>query len=59
VDRTLNELDFSSVKRITIGETSARCGYYYVTFFVDADTKRVLFATERKEADILKRFNQF
>lgn len=46
VERAMDSLDFSNVKRIAIDETSARKGHDYVTLFVDMDTKRVLFAIE-------------
>lgn len=59
VNRAMNELDFSSVKRIAIDETSARKGHDYITLFVDIDSKRILFATEGKDSNVLKKFKQF
>lgn len=55
----MKELDFSNVKRIAIDETSSRRGHEYVTLFVDMETKRVLFATEGKDANVLKEFSTF
>ncbi|WP_062350066.1 ISL3 family transposase [Bacillus kwashiorkori] len=59
VDKAMKELDFSNVKRIAIDETSSRRGHEYVTLFVDMDTKLVLFATEGKDANVLKKFSSF
>jgi len=59
VNKAMNSLDMSSVKRIAIDETSSRRGHEYVTLFVDVDTKRVLFATEGKDATVLKEFVSF
>ena len=52
----MNAVDFSTVKRIAIDETSSRRGHRYITLFVDVDTKIVLFATEGKGADTVGRF---
>ncbi|WP_431086672.1 ISL3 family transposase [Paenibacillus sp. 8b26] len=59
VNRAMNELDVSLVRRIAIDETSSRRGHRYITLFVDVDTKTVLFATEGKGKDTLARFNQY
>ncbi|WNF36608.1 ISL3 family transposase [Bacillaceae bacterium IKA-2] len=59
VERAMDSLDFSNVKRIAIDETSARKGHDYVTLFVDMDTKRVLFATEGKDSSVLQTFKEF
>ena len=59
VDKAMKELDISNVRRIAIDETSSRRGHEYVTLFVDVDTKRVLFATEGKDASVLKVFSTF
>jgi len=56
VDEAMNAVDFSTVKRIAIDETSSRRGHRYITLFVDVDTKIVLFATEGKGADTVGRF---
>lgn len=58
VDKAMNELDLTRVKRIAIDETSSRRGHRYITLFVDADTKIVLFATEGKGMDTLGRFKE-
>ncbi len=48
VNRAMVEMDVTGVKRIAIDETSSRRGHQYITLFVDADTKRLLFATPPK-----------
>lgn len=59
VERAMNNLDFSSVSRIAIDETSSKRGHEYVTLFVDVDTKLVMFATEGKDSKVLKHFLGF
>lgn len=59
VDKAMKQLDMTHVKRIAIDETSSRRGHEYVTTFVDTDTKRVLFATEGKDASVVKEFKSF
>ncbi|UTW70397.1 hypothetical protein KHA80_07855 [Anaerobacillus sp. HL2] len=39
VQKCMDELDLSNVKRIAVDETSSRRGHRYVTLFVDVDTK--------------------
>lgn len=58
VEKAMAELDLTRVKRIAIDETSSRRGHRYITLFVDADAKTVLFATEGKGMDTLGRFNE-
>jgi len=58
VDQAMAELDLTSVKRIAIDETSSRRGHRYITLFVDADARIVLFATEGKGMDTLGRFKE-
>ncbi|TCP16328.1 transposase [Scopulibacillus darangshiensis] len=59
VRQAMEEVDLSQVKRIAIDETSSKRGHHYVTLFVDVDTKRVLFATEGKDATVLKTFKDY
>jgi transposase len=58
VDSAMSELDFSTVKRIAIDETSSKRGHRYITLFVDVDRRIVLFATEGKGKDTLERFKR-
>ena len=48
--------DFSSVRRISADERSARKGHRYVTMFCDADARRLLFATPGKDATTFAAF---
>ncbi len=58
VQRNMDQLDLSKVKRIAIDETSSKRGHHYVTLFVDVDTKRVIFATEGKDASVIQTFKK-
>lgn len=49
-------LDFSSVTKLGMDETSARRGQDYVSLFMDLEARRVLFATEGRDADTVKAF---
>ena len=48
--------DFSGVTRVGADETSARKGHDYVSIFMDLDQKRVLLATEGRDAATVERF---
>ena len=52
------KLSFADVRRVGMDETSARKGQDYVTTFMDLDARRVLFATEGKDASTVERFAQ-
>lgn len=59
VQRSMDEMDLSTVKRIAVDETSSKRGHHYVSLFVDVDTKKVLFATEGKDASVIQRFKEY
>lgn len=59
VDKAMENMDISNIKRIAMDETSRARGHKYVTFFIDADTKRLIFATTGKGADVLQEFCLF
>lgn len=59
VNRAMKEMDISKVNRVAIDETSSQRGHKYITLFVNVDTKKLLFATEGKEAEGLKTFVSF
>src|SRR5699024_10439552 len=48
--------DFSDVNRVGMDETAARKGQDYISLFADLDGKRVLFATEGRDADTVAKF---
>jgi transposase len=49
-------MDFSEVADIGMDETSARRGQDYVSIFMDLQERRVMFATEGREASTVKAF---
>lgn len=59
VDKAIENIDVSNVKSIAMDETSRTRGHKYVTLFVDTDTKRVIFVTTGKGAEVWKKFCQF
>lgn len=59
VNKAMENIDVSNVTRIAMDETSRAKGHKYVTFFIDMDTKRLIFATTGKGADVLQVFSQF
>ena len=50
------KLDFSCVTQVGCDETSARRGQDYVSIFMDLAERRVVFATEGRDADTVKAF---
>jgi transposase len=60
VDKARAREDFSEVTTIGVDETSRSKGHNYITVFMDleADRRRVVFATEGKDADTVKRFRE-
>src|SRR5208282_5374393 len=47
---------YSDVTRVAFDETAARRGHNYVSLFIDLDCRRVLFATEGKDAATVAAF---
>jgi len=60
VDKARAEQDVSSVTAVGVDETSQSKGHHYVTVFVDLkpDRRCVLFATEGKDAETVRRFRE-
>jgi transposase len=50
------KLEFSAVRAIGMDETSARRGQDDVSLFMDLEQRRVMFATEGRDADTVKAF---
>jgi transposase len=48
--------DHSQVRQVGVDETASKRGQSYVSFFVDLERRRLLFATEGREGDTLGRF---
>jgi len=59
VDKAVENMDVSNIKRIAMDETSRTRGHKYVTLFVDSDTKRVIFITTGKGSVVLQDFCGF
>lgn len=59
VNKAMANVDVSGVTRIAMDETARAKGHKYVTFFIDADTKRLLYATRGKHAAVLQDFCLF
>jgi transposase len=55
VDLALAEADFSGVRSLAIDETSRARGHDYVTLAADAERRAVLFVTEGREAEAIRR----
>lgn len=56
VDAARAGMDFSGVSEVGMDETSARRGQDYVSIFMDLTERRVMFATEGREAATVKAF---
>lgn len=56
VSEAYEQSDFSEVKVIGCDELSARKGHNYLSVFADLENKRVLYATEGKDASTWDRF---
>ena len=56
VERAHKGEDWSKVRRVLVDETSSKRGHRYVTCFVDAESRRLLFLTEGKGSDTVEAF---
>jgi transposase len=56
VERAQAGRDWSGVKRILVDETSAKRGHRYVTNFVDAESRELLFMVEGRKAEAFAAF---
>ena len=58
VDQARREADFSGVETVGLDETSRARGQHYITVFMDlaAGRRRVLFACQGRESDVVGRF---
>lgn len=56
VEEARDRADYSDVTCVAFDETAARRGHDYVTLFADLDGRRVLFATEGKDAATVAAF---
>jgi transposase len=58
VDKALEKMDLSDLKRVAIDETSAKKGHNYISLVVDLDVGKVVFVTEGKDAGTLRQFKK-
>ena len=56
VEEAQRKQSWSKVKRVLVDETSARRGHRYVSCFVDADTRKLLFLAEGRGSEVLREF---
>lgn len=56
VEDSYKGLVFAEVKKIGIDETSLAKGHKYITVFADAETRKVLFCVEGKDAQTIRAF---
>ena len=56
VDLTVAQADYSGVTRLAADETSKAKGHDYITLVADAEQRRVLFVTEGRDAETIKKF---
>jgi len=58
VESAREQVDMSATVRVGMDETSKSRGHDYVSLFVDFDERKVIFATEGKDAATVERFSQ-
>jgi transposase len=56
VEEARSRMDLSEISQVGIDETSRAKGHKYVTVFMDLGERRIVFATEGKDADTVKAF---
>jgi transposase len=59
VMEALSKLDLSDVCAIALDETSWQKGHKYVSFVFDYGTRKLIFATEGKSSEVLKKFAEY
>lgn len=58
VEEARRQVDLSTVSQVGVDETSRAKGHKYVTVFMDLDQRRIVFATEGKDAETVKTFKK-
>jgi transposase len=59
VMEALSKMDLSEVYAIALDETSWQKGHKYVSFIFDYKTRKLIFATEGKSSEVLKKFAEY
>ena len=58
-DKLIASLDLSEVRRVGVDEKSWSGFDGFITVFVDMDTRRIIYVTEGKDGDSVRRFREF
>ena len=56
VKAAVARMDLGQLRRVCIDETAAKRGHDYISLFVDIDQRRVVFATDGRDADTVRQF---
>jgi transposase len=56
VKAAVARMDLAQLRRVCIDETAAKRGHDYISLFVDIDQRRVVFATDGRDADTVRQF---
>jgi transposase len=59
VDEAVAKIDCSHLVQVGVDETSARKGHDYISCFFDMDARRLVFATEGRENEVIAAFARF
>jgi transposase len=59
VDEAVEKIDCSRLVQVGVDETSARKGHDYISCFFDMDSRRLLFATEGREHEVVAAVARF
>lgn len=59
VDEGVKKIDCSRLVQVGVDETSARKGQDYISCFFDMDSRRLVFATEGREHEVVSAFARF
>jgi transposase len=59
VDEAVQKIDCSQLVQVGVDETSARKGHNYISCFFDMDARRLVFATEGREHEVVASFARF
>lgn len=59
VDKAVEKIDCSQLVQVGVDETSARKGHDYISCFFDMEARRLVFATEGREHEVVASFARF
>lgn len=58
VEEAREAVDYAGVRRIGVDETASKRGHHYISVFVDLEERRVLYATEGRDAGVFGSFRR-